>query len=531
MTPELVHLEIARRKKLLDRANKDLEFRKLVLEACSRDPVLWFNDWCWTFDPRNAARNLPVLLPFKLFPRQVEYIRWRRERLAKREFGDVPKARDSGISYLNCGDHTHHFLFDYGYVGGLASRKEMLVDRLGDPGSLFEKIRSILKYLPSWMRPDKKQYFDGYMKLLNHEKGNAITGEAGLNIGRGNRYLLLDIDEYAFLENQESVAAAVSQSADCVIKTSTPNGSGNLFAQECLNETNPVFYFRWTSDDRKNKWIHPETGQTGQGADAPPGAIYPWYEDQKKKLSPITIAQEIDIDFNASCEGIVIPARWVEAAINFPLEVNSNHITMGLDVATEGRDTSVIVELLGGCKVTFIDTWKGQNTTETSHRAISLCHSRNVSHLFFDVVGVGAGVAGTLATTPGLRFRYTGIHGAESPSDYYWAAEKRSSKEKFHNKRAELWWLLRERFFRTWEVKHGIAKHDLNTLISIPNNPTLVSQLSQPLHRYTNTGKIIIESKEDMRKRGVRSPDHADALVYSSATPYQNEFRTSQVIW
>lgn len=531
MTPTEVREEILRRRQLLIKANESKALQERIIEACAKDPVLWFNDWCWTFDPRNSARGLPVLMPFRLFPRQVEYILWRRERLAKREFGDVPKARDSGISYLNCGDHTHHFIFDYGYVGGLASRKEMLVDRLGDPGSLFEKIRSILKYLPSWMKPGKKAYFDGYMKLLNHEKGNAITGEAGLNIGRGNRYLLLDIDEYAFLENQDSVAAAVSQSADCVIKTSTPNGSGNLFAQECLNETNPVFYFRWTSDDRKNKWIHPETGQSGQGADAPPGAIYPWYEDQKKKLSPITIAQEIDIDFNASCEGIVIPAKWVEAAINFPIQVQSDYITAGLDVATEGRDHSVYLELSGGCKVTHIESWKGQNTTETSHRAINLCHNRRVSHLFFDVVGVGAGVAATLSTTPNLRFRFTGIHGGETPSDYYWPAENRSSKDKFHNKRAELWWLLRERFFRTWEVKNGIAKHDPSTLISIPNDQTLITQLSQPLHKFTSAGKILIESKDDMKKRGVKSPDRADALVYATATPHLTEFRTTQVVW
>ncbi len=81
--------------------------------------------------------------------------------------------------------------------------------------------------------------------------------------------------------------------------------------------------------------------------------------------------------------------------------------------------------------------------------------------------------------------------------------------------------------------------YEIDELISIPDHPELIAQLSLPLHFYTETGKIQIESKKDMQKRGVASPDFADALVLAFASSaalvlmpndeyvsyYQREFR------
>jgi phage terminase large subunit len=60
-------------------------------------------------------------------------------------------------------------------------------------------------------------------------------------------------------------------------------------------------------------------------------------------------------------------------------------------------------------------------------------------------------------------------------------------------------------------------------MISIPNHPRLIAELSQTLHHSTETGKIKLESKEDMARRGVKSPDFADALAlaFSPAGPYR----------
>jgi hypothetical protein len=60
----------------------------------------------------------------------------------------------------------------------------------------------------------------------------------------------------------------------------------------------------------------------------------------------------------------------------------------------------------------------------------------------------------------------------------------------------------------------------LDELLSIPNDGSLINQMSQPITKYTTTGKILIESKDDMKKRGLSSPDDLDALVLSFVEGY-----------
>ena len=57
----------------------------------------------------------------------------------------------------------------------------------------------------------------------------------------------------------------------------------------------------------------------------------------------------------------------------------------------------------------------------------------------------------------------------------------------------------------------------MEELISLPENPDLIAQLSLPLYHYTETGKVQLESKREMQMRGVTSPDFADALVLAFA--------------
>jgi hypothetical protein len=76
---------------------------------------------------------------------------------------------------------------------------------------------------------------------------------------------------------------------------------------------------------------------------------------------------------------------------------------------------------------------------------------------------------------------------------------------------------MRRRFERTYEDVNGIKRWPEEELVGIPNDTELVSQLSQPLVKYMPGGKIQLESKADMRKRGVKSPDRADALILAFA--------------
>jgi hypothetical protein len=72
---------------------------------------------------------------------------------------------------------------------------------------------------------------------------------------------------------------------------------------------------------------------------------------------------------------------------------------------------------------------------------------------------------------------------------------------------------MRVRFEKAYEFVEKGIRHPPEDMISIPNHPQLIADLSLPLHHYTETGKIQLEGKEDMRRRGVASPDFGDALA------------------
>lgn len=86
--------------------------------------------------------------------------------------------------------------------------------------------------------------------------------------------------------------------------------------------------------------------------------------------------------------------------------------------------------------------------------------------------------------------------------------------ERFANYAAELWWSLRLRFRATYERAQGIAEHPDDDCISIPNEPALIAQLSQPTYAKNSRDKIHV----DKRGAGTSSPDHAEAILYAFAT-------------
>jgi hypothetical protein len=88
----------------------------------------------------------------------------------------------------------------------------------------------------------------------------------------------------------------------------------------------------------------------------------------------------------------------------------------------------------------------------------------------------------------------------------------------FANFRAEMWWKVRRRFERVYEVVNGInTNHSPDELISIPDDRQLISELSQVKYKFNGSGKIQIESKGEMKRHGMKSPNKGDALVIAFA--------------
>ena len=490
--------------------------RSAEWDRCARDPVYFIDTHCRTYDPRLAVAGLDPNIPFRLFDKQKAFIRWLQERESKHEGGLCEKSRDAGVSFLCAAYALHGWLFRPGFKAGFGSRKLEYVDKLGDMDSIFEKMRFMRRKLPEWMLPRgfKPAVHDCHTKLVNPETGAAITGEGGDEIGRGGRVTIYFVDEAAHLERPHLADASLVATTDVRIDVSTPNGPGNPFAVKRFSlSPERVFTLHWRDDPRKDQ---------------------AWYDRTLKEKGPTVMAAEYDIDYSASLEGICIPGAWVRAAVELDLYPVGEHgadglyimqdrrhhrsvpCKGGLDVAEEGNNLSVFIPRWGPVVGDPV-SWGKANTTETAWRARDEGIRHKIDELLYDVVGVGAGVKGTLKTPEKpLPFRTRGVNTGEAPTESVWP-DGETSKEKFFNLKAELWWSLRCRFERTYEfVKEG-KTHPPEDMISIPNCPQLIQELSFPLYERTERGKIQIEKKDDLRRRGIKSPDFAEALVISEA--------------
>ena len=185
----------------LQRIRQNPEMLPALKQFYRTNPAQFIIDWGMTTDPRNIDYGLPVTIPFLLFPKQEEWIHWIMERRERLENGITEKSREMGLSWTAIGLACSLCLFNKEMVIGFGSRKEEYVDSTGDPKALFWKARKFVETLPiefrgSW---DEKKHAP-YMRVEFPDTGAVIKGEAGDNIGRGDRTTLYLVDEAAFLQ-------------------------------------------------------------------------------------------------------------------------------------------------------------------------------------------------------------------------------------------------------------------------------------------------------------------------------------------
>lgn len=492
--------------------------KQAEIYKCKNDPAHWFNQWIWTYDPRGMSFGLPANIPFVLRPKQVELVDWLIERENSQTHGLIEKSRDEGMSYVVLGFFLHCWLFVEGFAGGVGSRKEELVDKKGDPKTLFHKFRDMFSKMPNWMKPKGfvEKVHDNYMRIINPDNGATITGEAGDNIGRGGRTTMYFLDEWAFVERQEAVDAAISQNTNVHIKGSTPNGIGDRFHQDRFSGRYAVFTMPWRANPDKN-WMVEYNGKI----------IHPWYEKQLATLDDVVLAQEVDINYAASVEGVLIPSTWIQAAIDahikLGIEPTGDRIA-GLDVADEGKDKNSYAGR-HGIVLNYLDTWsgKGDDIFGTTQKAMDLSIEQSIDTLFYDADGLGAGCRGDARVINELQREkglpevnvdsFRGSGSVHEPDDEM--VEGRLNKDFFANMKAQAWWWLRMRFQETYRAIEG-REYDPDMLISLSSDELeekelalLTTELSQPTYTKNGTGKILVNKQPD----GTASPNRADSVM------------------
>lgn len=442
------------------------------------NPAAFITDWCLTFDPRNAEIGLPTTIPFILFPKQREFIDWLLARWRAREDGLAEKSRDMGVSWLCVAFAVWMWIFHPGTVVGFGSRKEEYVDKLGDPKSLFWKIRSLISFLPIEFRPngyDEKKHAPS-MRVINPENGATIVGEAGDNIGRGNRTSIYFKDESAYYEHAEAIDAALSQTSNCKIDVSTPNGNGNPFFRKRHGGKVPVFTFHWRDDPRKGD---------------------EWYKKQVHDLDAVVLAQEVDIDYNASVADSWISGELVAAAqLLGPANVEViGQWMIGIDAAHFGDDESVVHFRRGRLNLpqkSFrkLDGVQLAGAVETELDGLVKTAPIHVIIIELD----GPGVSCHDQLKQGRYGRYVrGVHTGARLSD-----------NRNYNLKAKMW----------RDAKEYLEQ----TPVCMPTDPELKSQLASYGYKYKD-GMLLMQSKKEYKEKYGKSPDRADAFVLTFASP------------
>lgn len=484
--------------------------------------VEFVNHWCVTYDPRNAGGDTPARMPFILFERQDELIEFLLACLRGEAAGLIEKCRDMGATWVCAAFSVWIWLFWPGSAIGWGSRKEQLVDKIGDPDSIFEKMRMIVRALPRefWPIGFKPDDHMTYMKFLNPENGATITGEAGDNIGRGGRKLIYFKDESAHYERPEKIEAALGDNTRVQIDISSVNGMGNVFhrrresgvdwapGQAARPGVTNVFVMDWRD--------HPAKTQA-------------WYDSRREKAKQDGLlhvfAQEVDRNYAAAVDGVIIPAEWVAAAIDAHVHLgfsDDGGWGAALDVADGGGDQNALVTRKG-VVLKGAELWGERDTGVTARRAVTAVAGLGDMHVQYDCIGVGSGIKAEinrlqddLLLPEGVRFVPWDAGAAVlGPDDHVEPGDRDTplNKDFYGNLKAQGWWQLRRRFEKTYRaVKEGIH-FEADELISLPsdlpNLRTIQKELSQPTAGKSSRLRLIVNKTPE----GTRSPNLGDAIM------------------
>lgn len=468
-------------------------------------------DWGMTYDPRNVGVGKPPDLPFLLFPRQREWIDWTYQNWRDGSYGGTEKSRDVGLSWLFIAFSVSLCVLYEGVAVGWGSYKEEKVDKRGDIGSLFEKGRYYLENLPAEFSAGfERRTCSTERSLIFPATRSSVIGEIGDHIGRGGRTSIYFVDEAAYLEHDQIVDAALSKNSRCRQDVSSVRGMTNTFAQRMHDGYSRRFTFHW----RENPLFSEKM-----------------YEAFKQQWGSVITAQELDIDYQASVEGVIIAQEWVQAAIGAheKLGLTISGDRMGaLDVADQGRDVNAFA-VRHGVLLTHVEGWRGVGSDlfETTERAFIICDQRRLDSFCYDADGLGAGVRGDATRINARRQKSQDRHihvsefrgsAAVHHPDRTVGGTDRKALDMFQNLKAQSWWELRDRFQNTFRAVNGLP-YDADEIICIDKSIACLAQLSielsQPQWKISGSGKLMVDKVPD----GAMSPNLADAVMMLFAQP------------
>lgn len=284
-------------------------------------------------------------------------------------------------------------------------------------------------------------------------------------------------DNLLFLIDEASgIPEEVFQVAEGALSTD------GAFVVMAANPTRMEGYFYDSHHRMRDRWaaLH------WNGEDSPLVARA-YVDDMRLKYGEDSAIYRIRVrgEFAGNPDG-VIPLSIIEGAIGRQVKPYGDHI-WGVDVARFGADRTALAKRCSNGLLEPIKFWSGKDTMQVAgliKNEYDAAFKKPVA-INIDVIGLGAGVVDRCME---LKLPVRGVNVAESPS----------VKDQYNRSRDELWFMARE-----WFERRDVF---------MPQDDALVAELTLPTFKVLSNGKKQVESKEDLKKRGVTSPDLADAF-------------------
>jgi hypothetical protein len=295
--------------------------------------------------------------------------------------------------------------------------------------------------------------------------------------GIHSEHVLLIVDEASAVPEPvyESAAGSMSGHSACTILIGNPTRNSGLFFQ-----THHALASEWRT-------YHVSC------LDSPRVAA-----DFVKQISdtygPESNAYRVRVlgEFSLKEDDTLIPAELVDGAMGRDIALDEKEAYVyGLDVARFGNDRSVLCKRRGNV-VTGFKTWQGLDLMQLTGAVVNEAEMDKPAEICVDSIGLGSGVADRLRE---LGYTVRDVNVSESP------AFKNTKAAKL---RDELW----------LNVKDWLGQR----ACKLPRDDDLRQELVGPTYTFTSNGNLKVEGKQELKKRGMRSPDIADALCLTFAS-------------
>lgn len=427
----------------------------------------------------------------------------------------ILKGRQQGISTYVGARFYHKTSTNFGKSAFIVAHEDKATSNLY---SMVRRYQDNNPLAPSTSATNAKELVFGKL-----DGGYKLATAGTKDVGRSNTSQLLHGSEFGFWANAQSHLAGIGNtvsdehgSGTEIILESTGNGLGNAFHtmwQEAeagrgdyiaifvpwfwqaeyrapvkpdlmLSVEDVAYQMAFGLDREQMQWRASKIASYGDG--------FEWLFDQEY---PATAA----LAFQSSTQNPLISPTKVAAAANSTYRDMSGPLIIACDPAGDGENDPdrTAIAFRRGRVCMRIEYHDRLNTMQIAGKLAEYWRDFQPDAMFVDKGGLGAGVYDRLLE---LNIPVIGINNAERARD----------PERYENRRAECWWLMKEWFE--------------DTPCRIPKDAALQSDIAAPQPEVSSNGRKLLEKKEKMKKRGIRSPDGGDALALTFAEPV--EYRT-----